>query len=1076
MVAQNPNWPIDQPNSPVQSLSLPENMPGDPDYRPNEDCKGQHVLFSFTPSCAEFIAESQTDIGLGIHADHAWLFTTGYPEVRLAVLGDGIAWDDVELVGRWALNSSELPVPVTSTQSTNALHDRNQDGAFTVLDYTSATGTVAPTRDLILDARLLMRPDRGDANKNGVLDPEDLILIFSDGIDDDQNGKVDDICGWDFVANDANVSTSTSSKTTIPDDNRRARVMVAEANNGVAGLGVCPNCLVVPIRVGDKQSRHNAHLVNGLRYAAELGLDVVNLGTIPNANSQREQQEISQAIADLREKNTFVVVDAGNQRRAEFNFPWNSAATLTVGALSNDHFDLTQATTAFGVSPCSNFGPSVDAVAPGDCKGLAASLASGTAGLILSAAQGISRLGVDALQIPLRPEEIKQIINMSATHRPEEDSSDPKIRARFRKTHSYGRINARAAVQAVVQRNIAPIVRITSPGNYDHIDPTLGQAFMVGARIENLRHESADWVLEYALGTDAATEDFLQVSRGIIRKGEAIDVVGEIPSNALFTDPTAPPFDEFTHALTLRVSANVDVDGSVARSEARRIVFVHSDLYLLPGFPKRLESAPASPAVFVDLNQDGKDEAVVVDRSGQISAFDDKGQSVPAWPRTLSLSNSPVAMSFGVLEPAGPGCFVITAVDGSTDIIDVQGERKQGFPVALSSSTAIEVIHPPVLYDLDGDDTLEIIVAGTRGYIMAWNHEGKSMLGFPIELGQSIGPLAAGHFGTASQPGIVAVSANGIHLIQSNSDQWFEVTQTQTIIKDEPTAQDIRPLGGAVAVDLDANGNDEIMFLGLDGRVHHFDPSTGIIDVRSLHDRVNFGTGTSISKEGDSIYAVTGPSSLGDLDQDGRVDFIHPAATEAFENFQFTGPLMKSEFLIAAWNSDSGSMPRSFPILGYSRQTIPALVIDLDRDRRPELIFSDGRFRIQARSSAGVSPKGWPKAIDGPLVGPLTVGDIDGDQRQELLATTTKGTLFVWRSLMRNDAIQQWPYARHDLQATANYQTPLDSDERRKQPGSCDCRNVDSTHTQALDIVWLAALVLISFGFRPRDAYGRLRH
>ena len=43
---------------------------------------------------------------------------------------------------------------------------------------------------------------KGDKNNNGRLDAGDLILNFSDGIDDDKNGYVDDISGWDFMKND----------------------------------------------------------------------------------------------------------------------------------------------------------------------------------------------------------------------------------------------------------------------------------------------------------------------------------------------------------------------------------------------------------------------------------------------------------------------------------------------------------------------------------------------------------------------------------------------------------------------------------------------------------------------------------------------------------------------------------------------------------------------------------------------------------------------------------------------------------------------------------------------------------
>ena len=49
--------------------------------------------------------------------------------------------------------------------------------------------------------RLRRSPDR---NGNGVADPEDLILdpAYNNGVDDDHNGYVDDISGWDFLYGD----------------------------------------------------------------------------------------------------------------------------------------------------------------------------------------------------------------------------------------------------------------------------------------------------------------------------------------------------------------------------------------------------------------------------------------------------------------------------------------------------------------------------------------------------------------------------------------------------------------------------------------------------------------------------------------------------------------------------------------------------------------------------------------------------------------------------------------------------------------------------------------------------------
>ena len=41
-----------------------------------------------------------------------------------------------------------------------------------------------------------------DPTRNGILDAGNLIRVFSNGMDEDGNGYVDDISGWDFFKDD----------------------------------------------------------------------------------------------------------------------------------------------------------------------------------------------------------------------------------------------------------------------------------------------------------------------------------------------------------------------------------------------------------------------------------------------------------------------------------------------------------------------------------------------------------------------------------------------------------------------------------------------------------------------------------------------------------------------------------------------------------------------------------------------------------------------------------------------------------------------------------------------------------
>src|SRR5438093_246444 len=111
----------------------------------------------------------------------------------------------------------------------------------------------------------------GDPTK---LDAEDLIAFFSDGTDDDGNGFVDDIAGWDFFDDDNDPFDASSYSSANNHGSGRASDAVAEGNNRLSGIGLCPQCRLVPIRVWDTFVVDNNNFALCLLYAADNGIDV----------------------------------------------------------------------------------------------------------------------------------------------------------------------------------------------------------------------------------------------------------------------------------------------------------------------------------------------------------------------------------------------------------------------------------------------------------------------------------------------------------------------------------------------------------------------------------------------------------------------------------------------------------------------------------------------------------------------------------------------------------------------------------------------------------------------------------
>lgn len=263
---------------PADFYSDPANQPDDPDFR----ARCLNPLLSFTPDCVLGLPEEERALGIGVSVDRVWSVTRG--RASIALLGAGAPLDDPETAPQVWLNPGELPVPDRPGTSG---HDANGDGHFDVRDYTTATGTTPPTLERVADRGLLARADRGDINGNGILDPADLLALFGqDGVDEDENGFVDDVVGWDFVDGDNDPSG------TGPAEARDARRLVATANDGVGTVGVCPGCRLILLRVSTasrvdpvRAARGSAALVYAKAAGARVAALLADAEYAPRARS-----------------------------------------------------------------------------------------------------------------------------------------------------------------------------------------------------------------------------------------------------------------------------------------------------------------------------------------------------------------------------------------------------------------------------------------------------------------------------------------------------------------------------------------------------------------------------------------------------------------------------------------------------------------------------------------------------------------------------------------------------------------------------------------------------------------------
>src|SRR4051812_4741147 len=216
----------------------------------------------------------------GFNASGAWKLERGRPDSVIAILDTGIKWDRADLRLQIHLNKAELglpnharstpisdasSVPGGSCSNMDSAYDANSDGVFNVLDYVCD------------DAVAANGGPHGDPAK---IDAEDLIAAFSDGMDgvgtnDENNGFVDDIAGWDFFDNDNDPYDASSYFAAANHGSGRAENAAERGNDGQGGIGVCPGCQLMPIRTWDTFVSDGNTFAMAILYGTDNGASVI---------------------------------------------------------------------------------------------------------------------------------------------------------------------------------------------------------------------------------------------------------------------------------------------------------------------------------------------------------------------------------------------------------------------------------------------------------------------------------------------------------------------------------------------------------------------------------------------------------------------------------------------------------------------------------------------------------------------------------------------------------------------------------------------------------------------------------
>lgn len=176
------------------------------------------------------------------------------------------------------------------------------------------------------------------------------------GVDDDNNGFIDDIRGWDFGG--LSGTPDNDPMEDRPDHGTHVAGDAAQVtDNGVNGAGIGFNCSILPVKTSQDNIRSNsgtaliAHGYAGIVYAADNGAKITNCSWGGYYYSRINQDVINYAL----EQNMLVVAAAGNDNTTDSHYPSSYDGVLSVASTTS-----TDAKSSF-----SNYGLEIDVAAPG---------------------------------------------------------------------------------------------------------------------------------------------------------------------------------------------------------------------------------------------------------------------------------------------------------------------------------------------------------------------------------------------------------------------------------------------------------------------------------------------------------------------------------------------------------------------------------------------------------------------------------------------------------------------------------------------------------------------------------------
>ena len=753
-------------------------------------------------------------------------------------------------------------------------------------------------------------------------DPGDI-----NGLDDDEDGYVDNFVGWDVAFDDNDpfpINNSVDHGTFV------AGCISSSTNNnmGVGSIGWSIKLMGVNASDNDETVTDG---YSATLSAAQMGANIINMSWGGSGSCTNSEQNYFNVI--YNNYGSILVTSAGNSFDSNFNpmSPSSCDYVISVSAIDPGN--------QFGC--WANADPWVDLCAPGEAiittdhpSGYVTVSGTSFASPIVSGAMGLLWSRFPSM-------EKEWIIDRIISNTDQFDDMEASCSgASLVGMLGSGTLNINKALTAGVYPSLyvdgvnyindTDDDGVLNPGESAQVKILVGNldGFADGQNViatissDDNRISILDNTIEFPNNVPAGGTSFTIFDHFLVQVEEDASL-GEVPCIIQLQAGTEEPF--YNSFVEINLSISLDQSG-----------------FSFPTSGMILKSSP----LIADLYGNSMGEIFVGGENGNLYGYMVGGNELTGFPFSVGdkIRSSPAV---GDVDNDGTNELVFGSHDGGLYVVSLVGTQEM---VYLQNGY---IVGSPALVDLDGDEDMEIVFTTQRGSnsgeLFAIHHDGIDVNGFPINIDEKmlVGPAT----GDLEGDGAIDI------VLCTWEDNIYAIDNMGAVKPGFPFLSTNRFNSPPTLVDIDSDGDLEIVAGNDSGILHilHHDGS----------EMTSFDTGDDIR----------GGISVSDINDNGSYEIL------------FTG---YDDFL-HIWNPILGQEVQGWPIdLGSNSLSEPATA-DLDNDGDLEVIAANKNGQIFIFHHDGTLFNNFPTSISGNIESSPAIGDVDNDGDFEIAIATTMG-------------------------------------------------------------------------------------